>query len=95
MRIRPEIRSFIKEKAQWLFPDTEVYLFGSRVNDELTGGDIDILLLSREHIDMKQIRLFRREIFKKFGWQKLDLVNFTFNEESTFKQLIIKDAQLL
>jgi len=95
MRIKPEIQAFITEKAKTLFPNAKVYLFGSRVSDEKAGGDIDILILSETQIEKAKIRLFRREFFKKFGWQKIDLVNFTHNEESTFLKLISKEAQQL
>ncbi len=95
MRIKSEIRTFIKENTQKICPGAKVYLFGSRLHDELSGGDIDILILSDEQIEKKRIRSFRREFFKQFGWQKIDLVNFTHKEETTFKKLISKEAQLL
>lgn len=78
-----------------MFPGADVYLFGSRVHDEQNGGDIDILLLSDHLIDKKQFRLFRREFYKKFGWQKIDLVQFSRHDQSVFKQLILKEARLL
>jgi predicted nucleotidyltransferase len=95
MRLKPEIRKFIKEQAGKLFPGSEIYLFGSRVNNQMKGGDIDILLLSEKKIDAKKIRNFRVSFYKTFGWQKLDLVNFTKTEDSTFKQLIVNDAKLI
>lgn len=95
MRLKPEIQLFIRETATTLFPETEIYLFGSRVNDQLKGGDIDLLLLSEKKLNSKKIREFRIAFFKRFGWQKLDLVNFTKKEESNFKRLILKDAQAL
>lgn len=95
MRLKPEIREFLKETANTLFPGTEMYLFGSRLNDDLKGGDIDILLLSNSKIDSRKLRKFRIAFFKKFGWQKIDLINFTKKENSNFKQLILKDAQTI
>jgi predicted nucleotidyltransferase len=95
MRLKPEIKQFIKETAIKLFPNSEMYLFGSRINNHTLGGDIDILVLSDEKIDRKLLRQFRIEIYKRFGWQKIDLVNFTKNDNSTFKQLILPNAQHL
>ncbi|MDA3905337.1 MAG: nucleotidyltransferase domain-containing protein [Bacteroidales bacterium] len=95
MRIKPEIIAFIKATASKLLPNTEVYIFGSRVDDNERGGDIDVLILSDQKIDRKILRSFRIEFFKKFGWQKLDLINFTKDETSTFKQLILPNAQLI
>lgn len=93
MRLRPEIKTFIKETAEKLFPNTEIYLFGSRLNNQERGGDIDILILSEQKINRKKLRQFRIVFYKKFGWQKIDLVNFTKDEKSTFKQLILPNAQ--
>lgn len=95
MRLKPEIKAFIKETTHHLFPNADVYLFGSRVKDNARGGDIDILLLTDIKIDTKQLRNFRISFYKKFGWQKIDLVNFTKNESSAFKKLILKNALAL
>ena len=95
MRLKPEIVIFMKETAKKLFPEAELYLFGSRLNDQATGGDIDLLLLSEEKINAKQIRNFRIRFYKKFGWQKIDVVNFTKTEENTFKKLILKEAKAI
>lgn len=95
MRLKPEIKAFIKESARELFPGADIYLFGSRVDDNARGGDIDILLLSDNKIEDDKLRKFRVWFYKKFGWQKIDLVNFTRKEESTFKKLITKQAQQL
>ena len=92
MRLKTEILVFIKERAQKMFPDAEFYLFGSRLDTKASGGDIDILILSDKKIDNRQLRLFRVDFYKKFGWQKLDLVNFTRSDNSTFKKLILGKA---
>ncbi len=76
-----------------MFPDAEFYLFGSRLNEEETGGDIDILILSDKKINNRKLRLFRVGFYQKFGWQKIDLVNFTRSDNSTFKRLILNKAQ--
>lgn len=78
------------EEVGKIDPKAEVYLFGSRTDDEARGGDIDILILSEERLPITSVRMLRREFFKSFGWQKLDLVNFLFNEEDPFRNLIEK-----
>ena len=93
MRLKPEIKSFIREKANQLFPEAEIFLFGSRVNDNEKGGDIDILILSDQKIEKKFLRAFRTDFFRKFGWQKIDLINFTKDEESTFKKIVLNNCQ--
>ena len=93
MRLKPEIINFIKSASRKLFPESEIYLFGSRVNNNAKGGDIDLLILSDIKLENKELRRFRIDFYKKFGWQKIDLVNFTKSDNSIFKRLIIKDAQ--
>lgn len=93
MRIKPEIKDFIKENARRLFPGNEIYLFGSRLHDNELGGDIDIMILSEKKIEKRILRQFRIKFYKKFGWQKIDLVNFTKDDNSTFKRLILENAQ--
>ncbi len=95
MRLKPEIQSFLKEMALKMFPDDEFYLFGSRLDEDGLGGDIDILILSDKKIDNRKLRSLRINFYKKFGWQKIDLVNFTKNDPSTFKKLILTNAQPL
>ena len=92
MRLDKEIRDFLKEAITENIPGADVYLFGSRTNDQARGGDIDILILTHEKIDKKIFRSIRVEFFKKFGWQKLDLVNFTYNDQSPFRKLIQTEA---
>ena len=78
-----------------MFPGVEIYLFGSRLDDNGRGGDIDLLLLSEQKIDTRKLRRFRLEFYKKFGWQKIDLINFTKEDNTTFKKIILTSAQAI
>jgi len=95
MRLKKEIKNFIEEKTSIMFPGVEIYLFGSRLDDNGRGGDIDLLLLSEQKIDTRKLRRFRLEFYKKFGWQKIDLINFTKEDNTTFKKLILTSAQAI
>ena len=95
MRLKPEIKDFIKETSSKLFPGAEIYLFGSRLDDQGRGGDIDILILSDQKIDNKRLREFRIKFYKIFGWQKIDLVNLTKEDNSTFKKMILTSIQAI
>ena len=88
MRLNNQLVEFFKQNIVGKIPGAKIYLFGSRTSDEAVGGDIDILIITKELVDKKTIRSIRIEFFKKFGWQKLDLVNFTENDNSAFKQII-------
>lgn len=54
-------------------PAAEVYLFGSRVDDNAKGGDIDILVLS-EKINFSGKLDILVDLFKQLGDRKLDIV---------------------
>jgi len=88
MRLNPEIVLFLKQLIQEKIPGSTVYLFGSRADDTLRGGDIDLLVLTNEPADKRVFRKIRVEFIKKFGWRKIDLVNFTYSNESSFRKLI-------
>jgi uncharacterized protein len=92
MRLDDKIVRFFKQAIGEKIPEATLYLFGSRTNNDALGGDIDLMILTETLIDKKLIRSIRVEFFKKFGWQKIDLVNFTYNDTSVFKQLIQLDA---
>ena len=92
MRLDNSIINFIKQAIKADVPEAKIYLFGSRTNDDALGGDIDLMILSKNQIDKKLFRAIRVEFFKKFGWQKIDIVNFTFDDQTTFRQLIHTNA---
>ena len=92
MRLKPEYRNFIINQLGTIQEDIEIYLFGSRVNDFERGGDIDILILSERPVDRKLIRNFRVGFFKKFGWQKIDIVSFLKDEENSFKKIAMENS---
>ena len=75
-----------------MIPDASIYLFGSRINDKAAGGDIDLLLLTDKKVSSTLLRIFKREFYKKFGWQKVDIVNFRHNENNAFKSVIMDEA---
>ena len=59
MRLSSKEINIIKNKAQLIFGDSIVYLFGSRVDDTKKGGDIDLYLVSenKDNLFKKKIRL--------------------------------------
>jgi uncharacterized protein len=92
MRVPKEQLVFIKMQIQLEFPEAKVYLFGSRMDDNKRGGDIDILILTSHRMTFIQESKIRTAFIKKFGDQKLDLVNFTFDDDDVFKKLVLIDA---
>lgn len=92
MRLSSDIAKYIKSSLKSLDPGSEVYLFGSRTEDNDRGGDIDILWLTQEKRPNKEVRKFRIGFYKIFGWQKIDIVNFTFGQNDIFKEISISSA---
>lgn len=88
MRLNPEIATYLKLLIQDKIPGSTIYLFGSRIDDTARGGDIDVMILTAEPAEKLVLRKIRIDFIKKFGWRKLDLVNFTRSDESIFRQLI-------
>jgi predicted nucleotidyltransferase len=92
MRLNDQLVGFFKQNILGKIPEAKIYLFGSRTFDDTAGGDIDILIISKNSVDKSIMRSIRVEFYKQFGWQKLDLVNFTENDQSVFKQIIQSNA---
>jgi len=86
------IIQFFKQRIVDAIPDATLYLFGLRTSDDAKGGDIDLMVLTNNPVDKKLFRPMRIEFYKKFGWQKIDLVNFTYDDNSVFKRLIQTNA---
>lgn len=71
-----------------VFFDGEIYLFGSRVDDNKKGGDIDLYLVvnNKENLFRRKIQFLSR-VKREIGDQKIDIV---FNKDSS--RLIEQEA---
>ena len=92
MRLPPSTRSRIKETVQSVVPDSELLLFGSRANDAAKGGDIDLLLLTKEKLPLVLVSKIRRLILNQIGEQKIDIVNFSKTSDHPFKAIAMESA---
>lgn len=92
MRLDPEKAQFLKKEIQAILPKAQVYLFGSRVDDEKRGGDIDILIVGKRKLDWREKGDVKNAFWQRFGEQKLDLVTFTLEEQAPFKKIALFDA---
>ncbi len=73
MRLNASERAAIKSEVTARDRDAKVYLFGSRVDDNAKGGDIDLLVLSKR-MDRRQARTLKLRLYDRLGEQKIDLV---------------------
>ena len=91
MRISQQKLDFLSKNIKHVLTNCKLYLFGSRVDDNERGGDIDILILSDKKLNLSEKLKIKRNFYNKFGEQKIDLVNFTFSEKTAFKDLILSE----
>ena len=92
MRLDHQIIQYLKNIIGETIPGAKLYLFGSRTDDSAKGGDIDLMILTHQPVDKRILRIIRVGFYQKFGWQKIDLVNFTYKDETVFKQIIQTNA---
>ena len=94
MRLTTKEQKAIKDTFLEIFSKGEIYLFGSRVDDSKRGGDIDLMIVSKD-FTKKQLREFRITFFKYFGEQKLDIIVDNGSFKNPFHQMVKKGAILL
>lgn len=87
MRIKQEQIQLLKKEITSILPDAEIYFFGSRVDDNKKGGDIDILIIASRKLNWKEKSIIRWRFFEKFGEQKLDIISYSFEDNITFKKI--------
>jgi predicted nucleotidyltransferase len=94
MRLSSDEINLLKSTLSLLAEDAKIYLFGSRVDDNKRGGDIDLLIVS-DRLTRRDLRTLRLEFFKKFGEQKLDIVIDDGSFIKPFNKIIRERAILL
>ena len=73
MRLKDYEIQAIKDAVYQYDGDAVIYLFGSRVNDALKGGDIDLLVISSRLTYDDKLRI-RQTIEEKIGERKIDII---------------------
>lgn len=68
----------------------EIYIFGSRLRDDLKGGDLDILLIPEENVDPVKLRLLVKSRFYMECEEDLDVVVY---KDDPFCREILKNAK--
>ncbi len=92
MRLSDEKIGVLKGSIFSILPRSTVYLFGSRVDDEKRGGDIDILILGDKKLNFIEKGQIEKVFYQKFGEQKLDLVSYKYGSDDTFKAVALQRA---
>ncbi len=77
MRLTNREIEIIKYQTFRLFKDSEIYLFGSRIDDNKKGGDIDLYIIPKN----------REDIFRKKLLLKTRLEDLLFKPVDTIVQM--------
>jgi len=93
MRLTPREAVAIKESVYAFDPNAKVYLFGSRVRDDLRGGDIDLLVMSKKIFLEEKIKL-KLKLYDVLGEQKIDIV-IPNESNQVFAEMALEEGVLL
>ena len=96
MRLTAEQKKTIREEVEgFLGVGAELFVYGSRLNDEARGGDVDLLVRTAQPVDtLDQARLHAR--LEEALQLPVDLLFVTEGAERThFKRMICAQAQPL
>lgn len=91
MRLDPKEIETLKSSLKELDRNAKIYLFGSRIDDNKKGGDIDLLVISRK-LDKKSVRPLKHKFYENFGEQKKDIIIDNGELNDPFVKKIYRDA---
>ncbi len=75
MRLTQQQQQAIINAFIEVFDKGNLYLFGSRVDDQCKGGDIDLYIQPEQQTQLGQKRLeFIAKLYRQLGEQKIDVV---------------------
>jgi len=83
MRLSKRIINIIQDNIKKSFGDVNIYLFGSRTDDNKSGGDIDLAIdtnISKQEFRKKKF-LFLAMLMRIDFDYKIDIVNFNTKDE--------------
>ena len=93
MRLTLQQRRLIRKCVAVCDPSAHVMLFGSRLDDQRRGGDIDLLIRSRK-IDFKTRLRLKLALMDSLGPQKIDIA-IDNGHPSAFVKLIRREARAI
>jgi len=63
MRLSSQEIEIIKSTLLNLFGESEIYIFGSRLNDKVKGGDIDIFIVPKTKIENERSKKAKAKLY--------------------------------
>jgi len=92
MRLSEQQLQAIKESVSKELTQAEIFLYGSRVDDDKRGGDIDLLVYSEAPVNLMLKTKIKSKIKQKIGDQKLDIQFLKSGETNAFVELVKSEA---
>ena len=89
MRLNETERSAILKTIRRRDSAAFVYLFGSRVQDDTRGGDIDLIAVSKLPLECERHRILD-DLCDELGEQKIDLVITSPTLDNVFARMLIE-----
>jgi len=89
MRLSKRVIHLLQDNIKKSFGDVNIYLFGSRTDDNKRGGDIDLAIdtdISRQEFRKKKSLFLALLIRIDFDY-KIDVVNFNTKDELLFQEI--------
>jgi predicted nucleotidyltransferase len=87
MRLQKSEIENLKKSTYQYDNQAKIYLFGSRVDDNKRGGDIDLLIISKK-IMRQEVRMIKFSFYDEFGEQQLDILLDDGTLNDPFKKMI-------
>ncbi len=87
MRLSSYQAERIRECVQSFDPEAQVLLFGSRADDSQRGGDIDLLIVSR-NISLRERLRLQSKLEDALGLQKIDVMIVANVESNPFAKFV-------
>lgn len=74
MRLSQKEISIIKTKIKIIFGEAKIYLFGSRIDDNKNGGDIDLYIIPREKTNLFKNKIKIKTVLEDLLFKPVDIV---------------------
>ena len=91
MRLTRQEINAIRETVLSLDPAAEIRLFGSRAIPHAKGGDIDLLIFSKD-LTQEDASRIRHQLWEKIGEQKIDLI-IASDTSQPFVRIALKESR--